>query len=88
MQFEISTEATRRIEAIIGKADQAMINRIFDRVAMDEELLLSLLDDPVSAEDAEAIREGIADYEAGNVQSVDEVDAELRHRFGFSPRSQ
>ena len=87
MQIEISNEATKRIQAVVGNADPATINRIFDRVAMDEQLLLSLLADPISTEDAEAIKEGIADYEAGNVQSVDEVDAELRQQFGFSPRT-
>jgi predicted transcriptional regulator len=31
----------------------------------------------------EAIKEGIADMEAGRYRSLEEVDAEIRRKFGF-----
>lgn len=39
-------------------------------------------------QDAEriAIQQGIDDWKAGRVQTLDEVSAELRAEFGFAPR--
>ncbi|MEO9930141.1 hypothetical protein [Rhodopirellula bahusiensis] len=87
MKFEISNEATMQIAEAIGHADPATINKIFERVAMDKQLLLSLIDAPVSPEDEAAIREGLADLEEGRTQSLDETDDVLRQKFGFVPRS-
>ncbi|MEP3929725.1 hypothetical protein [Rhodopirellula bahusiensis] len=87
MKFEISNEATMQIAEAIGHADPATINKIFERVAMDKQLLLSPIDAPVSPEDEAAIREGLADLEEGRTQSLDETDDVLRQKFGFVPRS-
>ncbi|WP_430451090.1 hypothetical protein [Rhodopirellula europaea] len=87
MQFEISNEATMQIAEVVGHADPATINKIFERVAMDKQLLLSLIDAPVSPEDEAAIREGLADLEAGRTKSLDETEDVLRQKFGFAPRS-
>lgn len=35
--------------------------------------------------DLQAVREGIADAEAGNLRSLDEFDAEFRRQRGISP---
>lgn len=45
--------------------------------------LLALAD---RSEDVAAIQEGLDDLWAGRVHPLDEVDAEIRQRFGFRPR--
>ncbi len=39
------------------------------------------------AEAIEDIRQGVRDFEAGNYRPFDEVDAEIREKFGFPHRS-
>ncbi|MCD0462383.1 hypothetical protein [Roseiconus lacunae] len=87
MQFELSNEATKRIEATIGTADPATINRIFERVSRDPSLLMALTGDDIPEEDVAAVRQGIEEADTGQVQPFDEVDREIRSRFGFAPKS-
>lgn len=87
MQIEISSETAKRIEAAVGNSDPATIMRIFERVSMDQHLLMALTSGPLPAEDVEAIREGITDLDADRVEPFSSVDASIRRQFGFSPRS-
>lgn len=84
MNIEISEHTAKQIEAIVGVSDQATLSRIMDRIASDEQLLLSLAFEP-NESDVDAIREGLADVDAGQVQPFSEFDAELRKEMGFDP---
>lgn len=51
-----------------------------------EECLQMWRADCERAETVEAINRSIGDIEAGRVQTLEEVDAEIRREFGFAPR--
>lgn len=86
MNIEISDQASKQIEALLGITDQAAISRIVERVASDKQLLMSLVLDAPSDADIEAVREGIAESDAGLGQSLTTFDAEFRASNGFAPR--
>jgi hypothetical protein len=88
MNIQLSDDATKKIEAVIGTSDPETVSRFFERIAGDEQLLQSfMLDDP-NEEDIQAIREGIADADAGRVQSLAKFDAEFRLRNNMAQRDQ
>lgn len=88
MNIEISDQATKRIQAAIGTTDPKLVGQIIERIAQDEQLLLSYCFADPSDADLKAIREGIDDAQAGNTQPLGEFDAEFRSRHGFAPKEQ
>lgn len=62
MNIEISEQVSKRIEAIIGTSDVAVIRRLVERIAEDEQLLQSLMQDPPSDSD---LRESLAACDRG-----------------------
>lgn len=62
----------------IERDDTLSLQQCFDRWLAKRE----------RAETIAAVREGVADAEAGRVYSLEEVDAEIRKKYGFPPASE
>ena len=58
-----------------------------ERETPPERLLRKWREERELAESCAAIREGMADLEAGRVRSLEEFDQDFRQRNGLSPRS-
>ena len=86
--IQISDEATKKIEAVIGTRDPQTMGAFFERFAEHEQLLQAVMVDDLSDEDVQAIQEGIADYEAGRVTPLAEFDAAFRKRNGMAAQNQ
>ncbi len=84
--IQISEEATKKIEAVIGTRDPQTVGAFFERFADQEQLLQAVMVDDLSDEDVQAVRDGIADYEAGRVTPLAEFDAAFRKRNGIDAR--
>lgn len=87
MQIEISEQASKSIQAALGSSDQAVVSHFVERIALDEQLLLSLLVEPPSESDLQALREAIDEADAGLGRPFSEFDQEFRKEMGFAPRA-
>ncbi len=85
--IQLSDEATKKIEAVIGTSDPKSMEAFLERLADQEQLLHAALIGEPTVGDLHAIREGIADYEAGRVRPLAEFDKEFRDEMGFAPRT-
>jgi hypothetical protein len=86
MQIELSPQASAKIAAAIGSADEQTVNRLVERMADDDQLMQSLMMDDLTADDVQAVREGLESWKADRVRSFAEFDAEFRDRNGLPPR--
>lgn len=96
MNVEISDQVTKQIEAVLANVDHnadhakvaLSINRIVERVAADDQLLLSfLVEDPTEEEMAanlERIDRGMADVEAGRTRPMREALDDIAGKLGLS----
>ena len=87
MQIQLTPQASQKIAAAIGSADEATVNRLVERMADDDLLMQSLMMDDLTADDVQAVQEGIESWKAGRVRPFAEFDAEFRERNGLPPRS-
>lgn len=87
MQFQLSPQASRKIAAAIGSADEQTVNRLVERMADDDQLMQSLMMDDLTTDDVHAVHEGIESWKAGRVRPFTEFDTEFRERNGLPPRS-
>ena len=86
--IQISDEAAKKIEAVIGTRDPQTLGAFFERFAQQEQLLQAVMVSDPTDEDVQAIHEGIADYEAGRVTPLSEFDAAFRERNGMAAKDQ
>ncbi len=87
MQIEISAQASAKIAAAIGAADQQTVNRLVERLADNGQLMQSLMNDELPPRDFQAIQDGIESWKAGRTRPFAEFDAEFRQQNGLPPRS-
>lgn len=86
--IQISDEAAKKIEAVIGTRDPQTLGAFFERFAEQKQLLQAVMVDDLTHEDIQAVREGIEDFEAGRTKPLAAFDAEFRRRNGFDSRDQ
>lgn len=61
MKIEISEEATRKFEAVIGTRDPEKMAAFIERMINYEPIMEAVIADYLSDDDIQAIREGITD---------------------------